>query len=187
MKDFHNSGVYFVSGGMDNAVKVWEIPKEVFEFANKFRENPKLAIKVPHIQYPIFTTQELHFNYVDCVKYYGDLILSKSSKAHIESGDHVYLWGMDHEIYEDKDKKQPISRYQNRFTIVRTLHTAVCDIWYSRFALDPSNKQLAVPMSEGGVQIFDMTDFVANKPIQTLKNKKLTAVIRDVAFSRDGR
>ncbi|KAI9677768.1 MAG: hypothetical protein M1829_002540 [Trizodia sp. TS-e1964] len=76
---FHESGRYLLSGGMDNMVNLWMIPDLPNESTGTDR--PTL------IHFPHFATTSLHNDYVDCVKFHHDLILSKAAKE-----EKIVLW-----------------------------------------------------------------------------------------------
>ncbi|KAF2091681.1 WD40 repeat-like protein [Saccharata proteae CBS 121410] len=79
---FHQSGRYLVSGAQDTAVKLWVIPE--LPTSRTGTDN------VMQIQQPHFSTTELHCEHVDCVKFYGDLVLSKASGE-----GRIVLWKID--------------------------------------------------------------------------------------------
>lgn len=73
---FHHNGKWLLSGGIDTAVCLWAVPSWD-DLENKARRNSEPMI----VLYPHFFTKELHPNYVDCLVFYGDLILSKSARS----------------------------------------------------------------------------------------------------------
>lgn len=72
--EFHPNGRWLLSGGMDTAIAVWDIPPlpELNDTRTKYQE-PRLK------SYPCFFSEEIHTNYVDCLKWYGDAILSRAA------------------------------------------------------------------------------------------------------------
>ncbi|KAJ8064205.1 hypothetical protein OCU04_006554 [Sclerotinia nivalis] len=76
---FHQSGRYLVSGGEDHVISLWTLPNFPDE-----NTGTKVATQ---IQYPHFTTSEIHTNAVDCVCFYDDSILSRSSEENC-----IVLW-----------------------------------------------------------------------------------------------
>ncbi|APA08367.1 hypothetical protein sscle_03g031370 [Sclerotinia sclerotiorum 1980 UF-70] len=66
---FHLCGRYLVSGGDDHVISLWTLPNFPDE-----NTGTKVATQ---IQYPHFTTSEIHTNAVDCVYFYNDSILSR--------------------------------------------------------------------------------------------------------------
>lgn len=59
-------GTKLLSAGTDCTIKVWEIPNKVSSF-------------VKSVYFPLYSTSRLHKSYITCVRFYGDLIASKSS------------------------------------------------------------------------------------------------------------
>ncbi|KAF2138518.1 uncharacterized protein K452DRAFT_311456 [Aplosporella prunicola CBS 121167] len=79
---FHHSGKYLVSGSLDTSIKLWVVPKLPDENTG--------SDKVNIIHYPHFSSTEIHTDYVDCIRFYGDLIISKSAKEN-----QILLWKID--------------------------------------------------------------------------------------------
>ena len=77
---FHQTGRYLISGGLDHMICVWTLPNLSLEETASWDET-----KVIH--FPHFITQAVHGNFVDCVLFHGDLILSKAAEE-----DKIVLW-----------------------------------------------------------------------------------------------
>lgn len=90
----HPNGRWMLSGGLDTAVCLWAVPSlEELERSNddsNERKEPKI------IYYPHFHSTEVHHNYVDCVQFYGDLIISKASRVQNDKqSNEILLWKID--------------------------------------------------------------------------------------------
>ncbi|KAF2835213.1 WD40 repeat-like protein [Patellaria atrata CBS 101060] len=76
---FHQNGRYLLTGGMDEMINLWALP----ELPNAHTGTDT----VTRIDFPHFASTEIHGEGVDCTKFYGDLILSKSA-----SNNKIVLW-----------------------------------------------------------------------------------------------
>ncbi|KAK3318340.1 WD40-repeat-containing domain protein [Apodospora peruviana] len=74
---FHDTGRHVLSAGHDQVINLWTIP----ELPNEHVDSPKV------VHYPHFSTTEIHNNLVDCVAFFGDLILSRACHE-----DTIVLW-----------------------------------------------------------------------------------------------
>uniref|UniRef100_A0A7S3G3X9 Uncharacterized protein n=1 Tax=Palpitomonas bilix TaxID=652834 RepID=A0A7S3G3X9_9EUKA len=120
------------------------------------------------IHFPIFSTSRIHTNYIDCVKWWGDLILSKSVEEQIT------LWGKN-ELAAPAAKEAVM--------VVQEYTYKNASLWFLRFALDMSGRLLAVGNEEGKVFLFDLLS-TSDKAYAVI-NSQCRSVIRMVAFNAD--
>ncbi|CAK7269227.1 hypothetical protein SEPCBS119000_003462 [Sporothrix epigloea] len=74
---FHDNGRYVISAGHDQVINLWTLP-----------DIPDEHLDVPIIvHFPHFSTSEIHTGLIDCVSFYGDLILSRACLE-----DLIVLW-----------------------------------------------------------------------------------------------
>ncbi|KAK3678276.1 hypothetical protein LTR78_001571 [Recurvomyces mirabilis] len=103
---FHANGRWMLTAGLDTAVCLWYVPGlEELETGRVIDGHP--APKT--IYYPHFHSTEVHANYVDCVVFYGDLILSRAAKDQ-GHGNEILLWkieGFDSELDPPTDPPIP--------------------------------------------------------------------------------
>jgi polycomb protein EED len=79
---FHRTGKYLLSGGMDTIVNLWVMPDPPEKLAGTDK-----PYKIP---YPHFSTTDIHTDFVDCVRFYNDLIISRAAKENS-----LLLWRID--------------------------------------------------------------------------------------------
>jgi hypothetical protein len=88
---WHGSGRYLVSGGFDNRVCVWTVPDLAPHSSFWDEISPKRvkrrAETVRTIYYPHFVSAAIHKRWVDCVQFYGDIVISKAADEHT-----IVLW-----------------------------------------------------------------------------------------------
>lgn len=168
-------GPLLVSAGMDNYIMVWSLQNHVqlLDESSTWKPNCR-AFPTRHVTVPHFATERVHWNYVDCVRWLGDMILSKSvdnriilwrpiySPSHLEKG-------------EDFEFIQELSLEDTK------------DVWWLRFCLDLGRQVLAVGTATGKVLLFD-PHTQQMKPMARLKRsgKKPEKLVRQTAMSADG-
>ncbi|EXJ78408.1 hypothetical protein A1O1_08808 [Capronia coronata CBS 617.96] len=88
---WHPSGRYLVTGGHDQRVCVWTIPdladESSFWHQISSEGRKRSAHEVFTIYYPHFISSGVHSNFVDCARFFGDLIVSKAAGE-----DKIVLW-----------------------------------------------------------------------------------------------
>jgi polycomb protein EED len=109
----HLTGDFLVSSGMEHAVKIWTLCTPVIKHAiessfnsssssrsQQLPQSEQKTCRSSHgtpkavtVHYPIFSTTQLHNNFVDCVRWYGDLLLSRCA-----ADAKIVLWKPDVEL-----------------------------------------------------------------------------------------
>uniref|UniRef100_A0ACD5ZY37 Uncharacterized protein n=1 Tax=Avena sativa TaxID=4498 RepID=A0ACD5ZY37_AVESA len=131
--DFHPSDIYRIAScGMDNTVKIWSM-KEFWPYVEKSFTWTDLPSKFPtkYVQFPLMTAV-VHANYVDCTRWLGDFVLSKSVDSEI------VLW-------EPKTKDQGPG--EGSIDVLQKYPVPDTDIWFIKFSCDFHFNQLAIARS----------------------------------------
>jgi WD40 repeat protein len=160
--DWHLSGDYIVSSGIDNCIKIWKIFDDIkenieksFNFNGKNKkinneeinsigeEGNKKKEKFSTIITTklIFSTKTVHENYVDCVRYNGNFIISKSMDGIIKEWLPVFN--------KESDYYYLINTYSYDTKEI---------IWYVKLSVDPDCKFIATGNTQGKLFIFNINE-----------------------------
>ena len=181
--DFNSSGTKIISSGMDHSLKIWRFDTEELQDAIELSyshdtNKTKETFPTELCHFPDFSTRDIHRNYVDCCRWFGDFILSKSCE------NKIVCWKpgtLDNDGVTDK-------LTENKSTIIQKLDVKDCEIWFVRFSLDPNEKLLALGNQTGKIFVWDL-DVEEPSSIKsvTLQNPKCLTAVRQTSWSRDGR
>jgi polycomb protein EED len=171
---WHPTKLRMVSGSMDRTVKVWDVCVEKEKDAQAFslEGNAEHVVSTKREHFPIFSTDKLHFNVVDCVAFVGDLVLSKSID------DCVELWSPC--LVPTARRSIP----SNDFVHLQRFDYTGGACWFIKFACNPMGQTLAVGNQFGKIFVWDI-DQNSNKPKQILSTSDDKS-IRALSFSSDG-
>ncbi|OBT66265.1 hypothetical protein VE03_04375 [Pseudogymnoascus sp. 23342-1-I1] len=172
--DFHANGRYILSAGRDHVVNMWALPK--------LPDESTASEKAQQVHYPHFSTSEVHSSTVECVAFYGDLVLSR---GHEEGC--IVLWqivGFSSSEEVPSDSAVPTTYDQSARTrsaffrvpdsdktgprlYQRLLQFEMpgCNQWYMRFGLytpfsSSNHPVLAMCNSTSKVHFWDFSRFV---------------------------
>lgn len=160
--DFNLSGSRIVSCGMDHSLKMWNLDTSEIEdvIAESKIFNPAKSSKpfptlVNH--FPDFSTRDIHRNYVDCVRWLGNLVLSKSCENCIVCWKAGPL---------DADANTSVSggKGDDSVSVLHRFEYRECEIWYMRFCLDYQHKMMALGNQVGRIFVWDLD---VDDPAQT--------------------
>jgi polycomb protein EED len=183
---WHRSGDRFVSGGMDNTIKLWNIGEgsQVSSAIEKSKTvKPTLwdaevgtSFCTVHEEMPYFSTTKVHTDYVDCVRFVGDLILSK------DTHDSIVLWHPDLTKTKNAFGQQ---RLPCDVIALREFPFKDCDVWFIRFDTDRDCRMVALGNTTGEIRLWDIDSNLKKKHRLDLVQQYCNSTIRMVAFSID--
>jgi len=179
--DFDLEGKRVISCGMDHSLKLWRLDTEAVEkaIASSYTFVPSKSNRpFPTVQenFPNFSTRDIHRNYVDCVRWLGDFILSKSCENTIVCWKPGRLGNTGIKIAN-----------KNAVTVLHQFEYRECDIWFMRFSLDSWNKVMALGNQIGKTYVWDLDVEDPNTTrYLVLTHPKCTTAIRQTALSRNG-
>ncbi|XP_065085687.1 polycomb protein eed-B [Ochlerotatus camptorhynchus] len=178
--DFDILGSRIITCGMDHSLKMWRLDTDTMKDAirGSYTFNVSKAMyRFPTVNehFPVFSTRDIHRNYVDCVRWMGDYILSKSCE------NTIVCWKA------GKIDDVEVKNNDTTTTVLTTLEYKECDIWFIRFSLDYWQKFLALGNQNGKTYIWELdTDDPVHPRCSQLYHPKCTTAIRQTSFSRNG-
>lgn len=144
--DFHcSNGNRLLSAGMDHSIKIWNLQGISSQIEASFQYNAQTAERAFHtttLPCPEFSTHKVHWAYVDCVRWLGDVILSKS--VHNK----VFLWE------PDLSSKESIRKGYVKCHQEYIMEKA--KVWFIRMSLDPRCNVMACGNTSGQVYLWDV-------------------------------
>lgn len=196
--DFDMTGENIVSCGMDHSLKMWKFNTPEIEKAIQLSyTHDTMKTKKPFptelCHFPDFSTRDIHRNYVDCCKWFGKCILSKSCEntivvwkpGDLTLGEVSRLDGI--ELKTTSNGLPGGDSASNRVSIIHRFDYKDCEIWFVRFSMDARLKVLALGNQVGKTYVWDLD---VNDPAQArfsiLSHPKCTTAIRQTGISRDG-
>jgi polycomb protein EED len=102
---FTKNGRYLMSGGRDTWVHLWALPE-----AHELGQLPEEKVRSRRIYYPHFSSADVHHDIVDCIRFYGDLIISRCV------GFKVVIWAIDGFSSEEATPDPPTKHIQGQRT-----------------------------------------------------------------------
>ncbi|VUZ41211.1 unnamed protein product, partial [Hymenolepis diminuta] len=219
--DVSLAGDYLLTGGMDHHIKIWKLDTVDIKNAIKASKTFKSAAEnegkpFPTLQqhYPDYSTQEPHGNYVDCVRWFGGLVISKSCEnrvvvwmpGNVDSKTSLDLKAIEpprqDAIVDDYTTTRPTQvtglPVETGCSMLHCLQMDDTELWYIRFDLHLQQRLLALGTGAGSPRIY-LWDLSELSMIMDPMPKVLKIVstgagkaenyssIRQIRFNADGR
>ena len=178
--DWHLTEQVFLSGSRDSSVKIWKVSNKVQQRMNlsknfdcKFKKNnegldcatnPFPTLQVFEAE---FSTSKVHNSYVDCARFFGNLIISKAQ------GGQLVVWKPFPEIFPDSVSVLYTLNYPDLSMEV--------GIRFSVFA--GKNCLLAVGGDNSNVFVFSLKSQEV-EPVE-VKLSQTKSLVRDLSFSKN--
>eukprot|EP00871_Galdieria_phlegrea_P003245 jgi/Galph1/3921/GphlegSOOS_G2633.1 len=182
-----------VTSGMDKGIKIWSLARCREEIQTSHRAaaansmdgysiqdangKRQRLLKTRFVQFPIFSTFLVHDNYVDCVMFVGNFIVSKSIN------NRILLW-QPHLEHDDGTMPVDLLPWNHEYTVLAEFPLSNAEEWYIRFGMSWDRNLLAAGNTKGIIRIWNMDDLKSH-PLQEL-NLHSKEAVSQCAFSPDG-
>lgn len=147
---------------MDHSILVWDIQspraKLAFEAARVFKlhasDSPFPTVTLP----PVFSTRDVHSNYIDCVRWFGDFLLSKSCENEIKVWKKSQIfWNLNFFKCWEPDLTKPGEFPSPPIQAMVSFEVFNCPNWYVRFGCDRFQKVIMIYFHYFKVSLFFST------------------------------
>ncbi|KAG2271199.1 hypothetical protein Bca52824_065754 [Brassica carinata] len=140
--DFHPLDEHrFINCGLDTTIKIWSM-KEFWTYVEKsftWKDDPS-KFPTKFVELPVFTAS-VHTDFVDCNRWVGDFILSKSVENEIQLWEPILKENFPEEGTSDVLLKYPIPN---------------CNLWFIKFSCDLFLNYLSIGNQEGKIYVWDL-------------------------------
>ncbi|GMT26061.1 hypothetical protein PFISCL1PPCAC_17358, partial [Pristionchus fissidentatus] len=191
--DWSVCGNYIASGSMDHTVRLWKVTEKMHErdaekrdrSFEEFDEPFKAAVESSFACAQVASTGDMHTNYVDCVRFFGQFLFTKSSENDLvisKFGD-----------FEDGVAGCRITAdTANETSISQLSHLRIPngDTWFLKFDIDPRKEWLLVGDRTGKIHAWHLTParLPSADPDCTIEMPgMLPSAIRQIAFDPHGK
>ena len=182
--------VVIATGGMDNAVKVWstrgkKVSKAIED--SESWEDEIVEFPTAQIHVPEFSTFHAHNHFVDCVRYFGDVIFSKSVE------NKIVAWTPDFSLIEssanakdntsnndrnnndnntlevdinmnsnNNNNNNNNNKFRRSFRKLKSFNLVDAENWWVRFSLAKETSVLCCGNTKGLVRVWKFCDSDSN-------------------------
>ncbi|TKR93807.1 hypothetical protein L596_008197 [Steinernema carpocapsae] len=183
--DIEENAEFLISGGMDHSIKVWNIGPGT-PTHRKIENSLKPAsrrLPVVECKFPWGSSRDIHGNYVDCVRFVGDFIFSKSTEKKIV----LWKFGEIREGAAGRGKGLVLETFACHMAF---MNIPDLDMWFMKMDVDPYRKYLAAGTQTGLVRFWALEGELPSKDstFQVKGNGTDTATkLCQTAFSHNGK
>lgn len=110
------------------------------------------------MQFPQHITYQVHDNYTDCITFYGDLCLSKSTENEIVLWEPIFSGGIVPQVSSIIVPKQKLTEAQKNgmIRVYRKFYAGQTEIWWMKFTLNRKMRYLAIGSTVGTISLWDL-------------------------------
>lgn len=151
--DIHASGERLITGGVDNMLKIWSLNTAPIQQAIKASREYDVSSSVPFksvmAHFPEYSSNKVHSDYVDCAKWWGDLVLSKAPHEQ-----QITCWTRpEKSVLAAEDAMVPL--------VALMYHTGA--VWYIKFALDDTQQMCAAGNDRSEIHVWALYEWLHQK------------------------
>ena len=145
--DWHVSGDFFVAGHLDTRVLIWEIDEEIKSFQKDSKK------KLINKGVPMKGAFDAHSNYVDCVKFWEELLISKDVEGNL------LIW----------------TPFKETIFLINAYHYDYYEaIWWIKFTINQKMEVICLGNDNGEIFVYKLKAgvFTGENEEKNIENKK---------------
>ncbi|GAQ88098.1 hypothetical protein KFL_004000010 [Klebsormidium nitens] len=198
-----------VSCGMDKTVRIWQFPEHLLPRVHEAQDwhlSPS-KFKTINVKYTVSKERTLHTEFVDCVRWVGNLVMSKAGNGDEETArqerstlppNKILLWDpleleeadtLGSRPREDSESKNPFdsAEIKRKTNVISEYEIPRSHHWFNKFSTDFCQRLVACGNDYGEVFVYDIH---AYPPCRVAKcynqSREAQSQCRQVALSYDG-
>mmetsp|Transcript_19498 Transcript_19498/g.24076 ORF Transcript_19498/g.24076 Transcript_19498/m.24076 type:complete len:416 (-) Transcript_19498:738-1985(-) len=178
--NIHLNNQLIISTAKDRAINIWYIANidKIIKRSYKIKSRPEnVKSKRYHkkykdtifIQYPIYSRQKLHNNYIDCVQFFGDIVFSKSTESRIK------IWKFPDKISDiinkDKSRNTCNNEIYNIYDSPETIGELRYEYgtnWSVKFDINYKKQLICVGNANSQIYLWDLNEYFRSKYVLDL-------------------
>ncbi|KAK0425501.1 hypothetical protein QR680_009238 [Steinernema hermaphroditum] len=184
--DFDERGEYLVSGSMDHSIMLWNVSgdTDVGRAIEQSLDPVKPRPQPVELHFPVAQSRDLHANYVDCVRFVGEFLISKSCERNIQ----LWKFGEVRDGAAGRGNSGVVETFSCHMVL---MNMPDLDTWFARMDVDLHRKYLLCGTQSGSLRFWKLDEGLPTRTHNFevrgyVKNSQSKFMVRQAVFSHRG-